>query len=294
MLLNHFALERLDKERNQAILLRLTHGATAPLVQSELRSNLSRSGAGLVPAFSRARCVVLVDDVAAPLDVGPQELLRQIVDHRSLSESGASVALHGVLAVAALGDAGDSTPRLLRHFSVLGVGAISDESALRIFGALLGAALKRNGFASDVAAFVAAAAQATLEVVRGASVRLRRPSRPHYHLGLGDAHRVVLGCSQVLKEDADNKRALVRLWCSEVQRCVGDRLAGEDERAQLAVLVEAAVRDIFKEQPATVMEQKLGFGRLLTGRYLEVDAARFEARADESLKALPGDAVLFP
>lgn len=293
-MLNHFALERLNKERNQAILLRLTHGATAPLVQSELRNNLSRSGAGLVPAFNRERCVVLVDDVAAPIDAGPQELLRQMVDHRSLSESGASVALHGVLALAALGDAADSTPRLLRHFSVLGVGAIADESALRIFGALLGAALKRNGFASDVAAFVAAAAQATLEVVRGAGTRLRHPSRPHHHLGLGDAHRVILGCSQVLKEDADNKRALVRLWCNEVQRCLGDRLAGEDERVQLAALIEAAVKDVFKEQPATVMEQKLGFGRLLTGRYVEVDVARFEAKADESLAEMPGDAVLFP
>ena len=98
----------------------------------------------------------------------------------------------------------------------------------------------------------------------------------------------------MLKEDADNKRALVRLWCNEVQRCVGDRLAAEEERAQLTQLVEAAVRDIFKEQPATVMEHKLGFGRLLTGRYVEVDAARFEAKADESLEAMPGDAVLFP
>ncbi|CAB3376481.1 Hypothetical predicted protein [Cloeon dipterum] len=292
-LLHHFALERIDSSQNQAILVRLTHGADAAMVQNELSTTLSRSSQGLGPAAGCQRCVVVVDDVGAANSPGPQELLRQVVDHASLHESASSVRLNHVLALGALDETNQVAARLLRHFSVLNVGPMTEESASRIFGSLMGATLKRNGFASDVAAFVTAAVQSTLDVVHG-SLRLLRPWRPHYVVSLAEAQRIVLGCSQILKEDADNKRALVRLWCHEVQRSIGDRLSAEDDRRVLHSLVEAAVKDNFKEQPALVMEQKLGYGRLLTGRYLEADRAKFEERATKSVESLGDDTVLFP
>ncbi|XP_059478390.1 dynein axonemal heavy chain 3-like [Neocloeon triangulifer] len=291
-LLHHFALERLNSSQNQAILVRLTHGADAPLLQSELSTNLSRSSHGLGPAAGCKRCVILVDDVGTAHSLGPQELLRQVVDHSTLHESATSVKLNHVLTLGALDETREVTPRLLRHFSVLCVGPMSEESASRIFGSLMGATLKRNGFASDVAAFVTAAVQSTLDVVHG-SASLLRPWRPHYAVGTAEAQRIILGCSQILKEDADNKRALVRLWCHEVQRSVGDRLSASEERQILQSLVEAAVKDNFKEQPGLAVEQKL-FGRLLTGRYIESDRSKFEARASKCVEGLGEDIVLFP
>jgi hypothetical protein len=278
---------------NQAILVRLKYGATAALLQAEVSSNLSRSATGLGPALDRQRCVVLIDDVGAPASSGPQELLRQIVDHSIIHESAASVALNNILAVGALDETRYATPRLLRHFSVFSVGPLGDDSVLRIFGSLLSVALQRNGFASDVAAFVSAASQATIDVVRGAT-RLQRPWLPHYSLGLSEAHRIILGCSLVLKEDADNKRALVRLWCNEVFRCIVDRHSEDEDLKMLTVLIEKVVSDVFKEQPAQAMEQKLGYGRLKNGRYIEIDQEKFEDLANETIERLPLTTVLFP
>jgi hypothetical protein len=72
--------------------------------------------------------------------------------------------------------------------------------------------LQNNGFASDVASVITGIVQSTIDLLAAASRQLcATPHRPHYALGLRDFQRIVLGCAQIRKENADNKRVMVRL-----------------------------------------------------------------------------------
>ncbi|KAF4521008.1 hypothetical protein B566_EDAN002504 [Ephemera danica] len=231
-LARHLLLERLSAKR-QPLLLRLTHLTSATALQEEFTGQLSkRADGGLGPAPGRDSCVVFIDDLGVPRrEKGgaqpPLELLRQMVDHRAWLEHFSLlfhdcelVPIEALLVMGALSPNLHTPvcPRLLRHFSLLGLSAPADETLVRIFATVLNFALKNNGFASDVAAVASAMVQSTLETVRSLSAQLRRmPGRgPHLRaLGLRDVQRVILGCAQV----------------------------------------QRAVRENFKEQPSAVFEQ---------------------------------------
>ncbi|CAM9370413.1 unnamed protein product, partial [Discosporangium mesarthrocarpum] len=214
-----------------------------------------------------------IDDINMPaLEVygaqPPNELLRQAIDAGGFYDTQKLFFknIQDVVFCAACAPPGggrnEVSPRLLRHFSMVWLTALSSESLQRIFQAILG------GFLSstvpnlvDVADPLVSASVQIYE--RIAKELLPTPAKSHYTFNLRDLSKVFQGLLMIRPEHCNVKDKLLRLWCHEESRVFRDRLISEEDRRWF----NTAIKDVLSEH-LEVEWETTEFADLLFGDYL--------------------------
>ncbi|GIX99968.1 dynein heavy chain 7, axonemal [Caerostris darwini] len=210
------------------------------------------------PPFGK-RCVIFIDDLNMPaVEIygaqPPIELLRQYFDHGMWYEKKEKSEIHLVDTqfIAAMGLPGGArnniTPRLLRHFGVIGVNAFSSPTMNSIFSSVMSIHFKNNHFPAEALLTAEAVVSATAEIYTAVTAHLLpTPAKSHYSFNLRDFARVIHGCCLLRKESMEKKKILIRLWVHEIYRVFYDRLTDPEDCTWLFEQIRVTTELEFKE-----------------------------------------------
>ncbi|GBN08345.1 Dynein heavy chain 12, axonemal [Araneus ventricosus] len=218
-------MKGLDREVFVPSFIAFSTQTSAGQAQDIIMSKLEKRRRGIFgPPFGK-RCVIFIDDLNMPaVEVygaqPPIELLRQFFDHGMWYEKKEKSEIHLVDTqfIAAMGLPGGArnniTPRLLRHFGVIGVNAFSSFTMNSIFSSVMSIHFKNNHFPPEALitaeAIVSATAAIYSEVIANL---LPTPAKSHYTFNLRDFARVIHGCCLIRKESLEKKKILIRWVC---------------------------------------------------------------------------------
>eukprot|EP00752_Nemacystus_decipiens_P017827 g15983.t1 len=187
---------------------------------------------------SGKKMLFFIDDLNMPaLEVygaqPPNELLRQAIDSGGFYDT-QKLFFKGIKDVVFLaacappgGGRNQVSPRLLRHFSMVWLTALSTGSLNRIFQAILGGFLQ--AIVPDLNDLTEPLVAASVKIYeRIASELLPTPAKSHYTFNLRDLSKASL--LMVKSEHADTKDKFLRLWCHEESRVFRDRLISAEDR----------------------------------------------------------------
>jgi dynein heavy chain, axonemal len=164
----------------------------------------------------------------------PNELLRQMIDQGGFYDVQKLFFKHvqDVVCVSACAPPGggrnEVSPRLLRHFHMVWLTNLSEDSMCRIFTNIL------KGFmASHVPQFQDVAAPLVKSSVN-IYLRIQRellptPMKSHYTFNLRDLSKIFQGMLMVKAKHMPEQDAIIRLWCHESARVFRDRLISEED-----------------------------------------------------------------
>ncbi|KAF2899450.1 hypothetical protein ILUMI_06724 [Ignelater luminosus] len=296
-------MNKLNQEKYEPAFVTFTVKISANQTQDLVISKLNKRRRGHYGPPKGKICVIFVDDLNMPVKEiygaqPPIELLRQYFDHKNWYDlkDTSVVRLYDILLTAAMGPPGGSRQevyaRFLRHFSIFSINEFSDESMSKIYTNVLLLGFKRNGFPSDVITNVQQIVAATLDVYQQAMSNLRpTPAKSHYVFNLRDFSRIILGCSMLRKESAENKTMFTKIWVHEVLRVIYDRLVDVKDKNWLYNKVRASVKDFFREHFDNVFENlpaneegkitEESLKDLMFGTYLDTDASEDELKYEE-------------
>lgn len=190
---------------------------------------------------SGKRMLMLVDDLNMPAKEvygaqPPIELLRQVIDNGGYYDCKKlffkNVVETQFIAACAPPGGGRSevTPRLIRHFHMLNVTDLSEQSMKTIFSSILEGFL--SVFSSECQEVVEAMVDGSIELYgRMKGEMLPTPSKSHYTFNLRDLSKVVQGITQVTPAKISKKDELAKVWCHEASRVFRDRLVDVKDRA---------------------------------------------------------------
>ncbi|GIY94938.1 dynein heavy chain 7, axonemal [Caerostris extrusa] len=210
------------------------------------------------PPFGK-RCVIFIDDLNMPaVEIygaqPPIELLRQYFDHGMWYEKKEKSVIHLVDTqfIAAMGLPGGArnniTPRLLRHFGVIGVNAFSSPTMNSIFSSVMSIHFKNNHFPAEALLTAEAVVSTTAEIYTAVTAHLLpTPAKSHYSFNLRDFARVIHGCCLLRKESMEKKKILIRLWVHEIYRVFYDRLTDPEDCNWLFEQIRVTTELEFKE-----------------------------------------------
>ncbi len=197
----------------------------------------------------------------AAVGVGAHELLRELLEYDSfhIKAEGrrySRVVIEGVLLHASVGQcalhhAHETTPspRLVRHFWQLSLGAISVEATTTIYTKVIQAVFSRDsGFPSNVARLAPRVVAATVELcMRGQDDLPSTPTREHYSFDIRDVAQVIQGVTRVRPRCCQREDSLAKLWYHECARTFHDRLIdAQDRRRYTDIAVEILGEGHFK------------------------------------------------
>ncbi|KAA0178391.1 hypothetical protein FNF27_00240 [Cafeteria roenbergensis] len=252
-----------------------------------LESGLDKKRKTLLGPPSGKTMCIFVDDLNMPAleEYGAQppiELIRQTIDQSGYYDTQKLFFKHiqGCVFASACAPPGGGrnpvTPRLLRHFHMLWLTALSEFSMRLIFTSILG------GFLSDsapelepvAAPIVASAVGVYLQVEKE---MLPTPAKSHYTFNLRDLSKVFQGVLMVDRPHLVDAPALLRLWLHEEARVFRDRLVDDDDRG---LFNDMCARAIAEGPLAAVVEDASAwsvdsFGDILFGDYLSRDDKRY-------------------
>jgi len=251
--------EELDQAAYKPIQLGFSAKTSAMMTQDIMDGQLGKRRKGVFGPPAGQTAVVFVDDMNMP-EVEtygaqpPIELLRQLVDtggYYDLKEK-SWVTIVDTIVCCAMGPPGGgrngTTPRFLRHFSLLCVDSFADDTLTLIFSTVVEASLN-SGYPADVASCASSIVNATMRTYREAMRSLLpTPSKSHYTFNLRDFSRVVQGVLMQRPGDGFGGRAAVmRLWTHEACRVFGDRLTDDADRAWFVRHAKTMCQDVFRE-----------------------------------------------
>jgi len=122
------------------------------------------------------------------------------------------------------------TPRLFRHFNMIWVPDLSQQSMKVIFASILQGFLLQND-SSGLDIFADPIIKASVEIyIKTIKDFLPTPTKSHYTFNLRDMSKVIQGMLMINLEYLDNKEYLVYLWTHETFRVFRDRLVDEKDR----------------------------------------------------------------
>jgi dynein heavy chain len=128
------------------------------------------------------------------------------------------------------GGRNEISPRLLRHFNMIWLCNLSQESMFTIFSKILGGYIQHN--LPQYEGLTDKLVQSSINIyTRIQKELLPTPTRSHYTFNLRDLSKVFQGMLMVkAKYLTSSSDALVRLWCHESSRVFRDRLINDDDR----------------------------------------------------------------
>lgn len=242
------------------------------------------------------RMVIFVDDLNMPKkeEYGaqpPLELLRQWMDHGGWydrkSKERPFHRIEGVVFISSMGPPGggrsEITGRLQRHFNILTVTELQEESIYTIFYTILSAyyANFEEAVRNSVDTLVRAT-QAVYDSVLNGPLK-PTPNKSHYTFNLRDISRIFQGLSNASSKLVTQPVHLVRLWVHENSRVFGDRLINDKDRHWLdGLLMDQAKKDFDLERKEVYNSERIIFGDFMDG----IDAESRTYRQIEDLKKL--------
>ena len=209
--------------------------------------------------------VIFVDDLNMPQlekygAQPPIELLRQYMDHGGWYDNSTGEWIFrnmmDCLFVCAMGQPGGGrnhiTPRFSRHYNVVSVTDLEDQTLSSIFKSLLHFFLKTDNFPNEVVKLEDAVISSTLDIYRTSIDHLLpTPTKSHYTFNLRDFARVIQGVtlmrSKTLVATNDVCKGYVRLWSHEIMRVFGDRLTEHKDREWFLNYLKGVVQKNFGE-----------------------------------------------
>jgi dynein heavy chain, axonemal len=179
------------------------------------------------------------------------------------------------------------TPRLLRHFHMIWLTALSEASMNLIFSSIL------QGFLHSVAPTIESVAGDVVRAAVDVYLRVERemlptPSKSHYTFNLRDLSKVFQGMLMVDTAHLTDTPALLRLWLHEEARVFRDRLIDEDDRELFNHMCAGTIQNgpLTKHVGDAVAEWTVeSFRDVLFGDYLSRGDKRYKEIKDRS--ALP-------
>jgi dynein heavy chain len=123
------------------------------------------------------------------------------------------------------------TPRLFRHFHMLWMPDLSENSMQLIFQQILRGFLCVDQKTSQYARLGDSLVKASVDIYQ--TVRrqlLPTPAKCHYTFNLRDLSKVIQGVLQMNHHKYSNENDLVKLWVHEENRVFQDRLVNEKDR----------------------------------------------------------------
>ena len=250
---------KLDQSKHLIIDIMFSAQTSANSTQDTIDLKLNRRKKNTYGPQTGKKCIVFVDDLNMPQKEQygaqpPIELLRQFIDHggwydRKEKEHPFRNIIETTL-VTAMGEPGGGrtfiTPRLLRHFNVIGFANFDDSTLIRIFHKILDWYLSSNKFSAEVTGLAGKIVNSTLEVYKKISADLLPiPVKSHYTFNLRDFAKVIHGICLSSKENVNNQDIIVRLWAHEIIRVFSDRLINDEDRLYLLISLREIVKKIF-------------------------------------------------
>ncbi|CAE7440056.1 DNAH6 [Symbiodinium sp. CCMP2592] len=185
--------------------------------------------------------LLFIDDINMPMlekygAQPPIELLRQVIDYKGFYDR-KKLFWKGVQEtqlIAACGPPGggrmEVTPRLLRHFNMIWMTALPQETMHRILSSILGGWLgvKKPALQELASDIVAASVEMFFRII---SDLLPTPLKCHYTFNLRDPAKMLQGMLMVnVRTELSDDDSLIRLWVHETCRQFRDRLVNKEDR----------------------------------------------------------------
>ena len=251
-------LKGLPQDQYMPIFVNFSAQTSANQTQEILLSKLDKRRKGTFGPPQGQQAVVFVDDLNMPAREKygaqpPIELLRQYLDHGfwyDIKDTSQTMKLINLQMVAAMGPPGGGrnavTPRLLRHFSLIGIAEFDHNTMQRIFGTILDWHLNLKKFSASILQIKDNLINATLEVY-DLSIKnlLPTPRKSHYLFNLRDFARVIQGLLLTRSETYTDQNKMIRLWTHEVYRVFYDRLVDRADRDWFFEMVQESISKNF-------------------------------------------------
>jgi dynein heavy chain len=200
------------------------------------------------------KMIFFVDDVNMPQydrfeAQPPVELLRQTIDQHGFYDMKKLIfkKIQDTSFIAACGppEGGRNpvTPRLFRHFNMIWVPDLSDQSMKTIFESILGGFLALND-QSSLQMFAKPLIKASVELYQKTMQEfLPTPAKSHYTFNLRDLSKVVQGMLMINHVNLDEKESLVYLWIHETYRVFRDRLIDQNDRDKYSDMAHEKIKN---------------------------------------------------
>ena len=222
--------------------------------QKSICSKLEYKRKDLLSGFGAAKPVIIVDDANMPSlqEFGAQppiELLRTLLDFGFFydrSKHFPQKVLDFSLILTASPPEGGRQPlssRFTRHFHMVSLPSLSEDSMLTIFTAIL----STHNYSGEVSALTNALVGGTVNIYSTViKDLLPTPNNSHYLFNLRDIAKVIQGVMQGSPRIVNNAEALVKLWVNEVLRVFSDRLTSESDKTWLNELIIKVLAQFFR------------------------------------------------
>jgi len=206
-----------------------------------LENRLERKRKTLLGAPPGTAMLLFIDDINMPMletygAQPPIELLRQVIDYHGFYDRKKLFwkGVQDTQLIAACGPPGggrmEVSPRLLRHFNMVWMTALPQDTMNRILGSILGGWLLLNK--PELAELSKPIIAATVDLFFAINQELLpTPVKCHYTFNLRDPAKVLQGILMVhVKTELGSKEALLRLWIHEMSRQLRDRMINNEDR----------------------------------------------------------------
>ncbi|KAI8803834.1 dynein heavy chain and region D6 of dynein motor-domain-containing protein [Cladochytrium replicatum] len=237
---------------------------SANQTQDMIESRLDKRRKGVFGPPLGKKSLIFVDDLNMPAreQYGAQppiELLRQWMDHGgwyNLAENQIQEFVD-VQFIGAMGPPGGGrnpiTPRFLRHFNTITIGAFDDTTLSKIFETILDWHFISSRFEKEVISLSKAVVAATREIYRTAAENLLpTPAKSHYLFNLRDFARVIQGLLLSKPDSFKDTNKMLRLWIHEVHRVFYDRLIDDSDRKWFFNQCQSSIKNYFNSDMSII------------------------------------------
>ncbi|KAG7391800.1 Dynein heavy chain 1, axonemal [Phytophthora pseudosyringae] len=248
---------------------------SANQTQDMLDAKMEKRRKGVYGPPAGKKYIIYVDDLNMPkrekyFAQPPLELVRQWFDQGGWYDRKLLVfrSIIDILFVASMGPPGGGrnpiTPRLVRHFNVVGYAELGDDSKTIIFSTILGNFLG-SGFPAEIARLTDNAVRASISVYNTICRELLpTPAKSHYTFNLRDLAKVFQGVLMGDSRRITEADSLIRLWVHECKRVYEDRMVSMQDHDWFRELMRSSVQDFFQRDYEHVVTNE----HLIYGDYL--------------------------
>jgi dynein heavy chain len=206
-----------------------------------LENSLERKRKTLLGSPPGKTAILFIDDINMPMlekygAQPPIELLRQVIDYHGFYDRKKLFwkGVQDAQFITACGPPGggrmEVTPRLFRHFNMVWMTALPEDTMNRILGSIFGGwlELKKPDLVDFSKPIIAASVDMFFKI---SADLLPTPLKCHYTFNLRDPAKVLQGMLMIhVKTELSDSDALCRLWIHEMMRQFRDRLTNLEDR----------------------------------------------------------------